>query len=101
MIRRSASRALTATRVLLGAALTLGLAPVVAAVFTGCAPEGPTTSYTSSEESDGGRASCGRVGVMCGGVCTNIVTDPANCGDCGIVCGAGSSCVGADCWPNR
>lgn len=35
--------------------------------------------------------------LLCGGVCTNIASDPANCGSCGGACPSGKGCVDGTC----
>ena len=39
---------------------------------------------------------CGEGMPSCGGVCTDLLTDPLNCGACGVVC-ADSACAGGEC----
>src|SRR5579884_2970045 len=35
--------------------------------------------------------------LMCGSVCTDISSDPANCGSCGHACAGGQNCNGGSC----
>jgi hypothetical protein len=44
----------------------------------------------------------GAGGALCGGSCTDILSDPANCGACGNVCGTSTSyCSGGQCFDDN
>ena len=40
---------------------------------------------------------CGLNSLMCNGVCSVVLTDPANCGGCGRACGTGQVCLSGAC----
>ncbi len=78
------------------------------------APCGPCTADCTGRTcgSDGCGGSCGTCtggqscnasgacvcsGTLCGGVCIDTDTDPANCGGCGVTCAAGEFCAAGVC----
>lgn len=45
-----------------------------------------------------GQCVCDEPGLfLCGGLCIDLQTSPANCGGCGVVCQAGDVCTGGEC----
>jgi hypothetical protein len=58
--------------------------------------QGFDTPYNDPLTPAGG-AGCGQGRASCGGVCIDILTDPANCGGCGGLCAASEACVGGAC----
>lgn len=50
----------------------------------------------SSPDERGNSSACG-VGLSCGGVCVEPLSDDQNCGACGILCGAGQFCNAGSC----
>jgi hypothetical protein len=44
-----------------------------------------------------GTCPCPAGEVLCGNVCADVASDPANCGACGIVCPAGDVCTSGQC----
>jgi hypothetical protein len=56
--------------------------------------DGCRLSCTTDADCPGGG---GRGEPCCGGVCSDVFSDPSNCGTCGNVCGGGLSCSGGAC----
>ena len=56
-----------------------------------------TEGCPASTQCEGGKCVCTGGKELCGTVCTDTATDPANCGVCGTACNAPESCVTGKC----
>lgn len=88
-------------------AMSTSLGPATAMVETSMDP-GPTTSTSSSDgsteagstaSSSDGPTTGGCAGMVCGGVCVDVMSDEAHCGGCEQACAPGEVCTAGDCVP--
>jgi hypothetical protein len=48
-------------------------------------------------DTNGMTGPCPNGQTSCGGICTDLTSDPANCGACGTACNVGDNCVAGQC----